>query len=108
MQFTAAESAAFWPVYREYSREQHVIADRRLGLITEYAQNLDKMDDDKAKSMIERLFQIEDDTQQLRKKYFHRFVEALGAKSAAKFYQIDSRLTMMTNLQLTAEIPLIP
>jgi hypothetical protein len=108
MQMTAAESDAFWPIYREYSREQHAIADKRLGLITEYAQNLDKMDDATAKRMTERLFQIEDDTQLLRKKYFPEFVNALGGRGAAKFYQIDNRLTMMTNLQLASEIPLIP
>lgn len=108
MQFTAAESSAFWPIYREYSREQHALADKRLSLITEYAQNLDKMEDAKANSMTERLFQIEDDTQALRKKYFPKFVGAVGAKRAAKFYQVDNRLTMMTNVQLASEIPLIP
>jgi transketolase len=108
MQFTTSEAAAFWPVYREYSSEQHAIADKRLHLITEYAQNLDKMEDATANSLTERLFQIEDDTQVLRKKYFPKFKQALGAKRAAKFYQVDNRLTLMTNLQLAAEIPLIP
>jgi transketolase len=108
MQFTTNEAAAFWPVYREYSSEQHAIAERRLSLVTEYAQKLDKMDDATANSMTERLFQIEDDTQALRKKYFPRFKQALGAKRAAKFYQVDNRLTMMTDLQLATEIPLIP
>lgn len=108
MQFTAAESNAFWPLYKEYSREQHALANRRLSLITEYAQNLDKMEDVKANSLTERLFQIEDDTQALRKKYFPKFVGAIGAKRAAKFFQVDNRLTMMTNVQLASEIPLIP
>jgi hypothetical protein len=108
MKFTSDEAAAFWPIYQEYSSEQYAIASRRLQLMTEYAQNLDKMEDALANSMTERLFQIEDDTQALRKEYFPKFKHALGAKRAAKFYQADSRLTMMTNLQLTAEIPLIP
>jgi len=34
-------------------------------------------------------------------------MNALGAKRAAKFYQVDNRLTMIINLQLTAGIPLI-
>ncbi len=108
MQFTTAEQAAFWPVYRDYAREQHAIGDKRLRLITEYAQNIGKMSDAKAKDLTERLFQIEDETQALRKKYFPKFVEALGAKRAAKFYQVDNRLTMMTNVQLASEIPLVP
>lgn len=108
MQFTAAESDKFWPVYREYTKEQHDLADKRLGLLTDYAQNLDKMEDTNATSLTERFFQVEDDMQALRKKYFPRFVTAIGAKRAAKFYQIDNRLTMMTNVQLASEIPLIP
>jgi Spy/CpxP family protein refolding chaperone len=108
MQFTTAENATFWPTYKEYSGEQHAIADKRLKLITEYVQNLDKMDDTKANSMTERMFQIEDDTQSLRKKYYPKFVQALGAKRTAKFYQVDNRLTMMMNVQLASEIPLIP
>jgi transketolase len=108
MQLPPEEAKSFWPVYRAYAREQHAIADKRLGLITEYAQNLDKMRDDKATNLTERLFQIEDETQALRKKYFPKFVEALGAKQAAKFYQVDNRLTLMTNVQLASEVPLIP
>jgi len=108
MQFTIAESAAFWPVYREYSQEQHAIADKRFGIITEYAQNLDKMEDQKASSLTKRFFDVEEEAQALRKKYFTKFEKALGAKRAAKFYQVDNRLTMIMNIQLASEVPLIP
>lgn len=108
MQFADAESAAFWPVYREYSQEQHVIAGKRFSIITEYAQNLDKMEDEKASSLTKRFFQVEDEAQALRQKYFTKFEKNLGAKRAAKFYQVDNRLTMIMNIQLASEIPLIP
>lgn len=108
MQFTASEADKFWPIYREYSREQHAIADKRLGLLTDYAQHIDKMEEAKASSLTEQFFQVEDDMQNLRKGYFRKFVTALGAKRAAKFYQVDNRLTMMTNVQLASEVPLIP
>src|SRR5271156_841507 len=49
MQFTDAESKAFWPVYRDYARDQQLIADQRVQLITDYADNYDSMDDTKAK-----------------------------------------------------------
>ena len=107
MQFTGPETA-FWAVYRDYAKEQHAIADRRLSLIKDYAQTLDKMEDATASSLTQRLLQIEDDTQTLRKQYFPKFEKALGAKRAAKFYQVDNRLTMLINIQLAAEIPLIP
>lgn len=108
MNFSETEAAAFWPVYKEYAAAQHAIADKRLALITDYARSIDKMDDAKAHSLTERLFAIEDETQALRKSYFPRFEKALGAKRAAKFYQVDNRLSLMINLQLASEIPLIP
>jgi hypothetical protein len=108
MKFSAAESTAFWPVYREYSQQQHAIADRRLHLIIEYAQTIDTIDDSTAVSLTERMFQIEDDTQALRRQYFPKFKEALGGKRAAKFYQVDNRLNILVDAQLASEVPLIP
>lgn len=108
MQFTDAESAAFWPVYRDYARDQHVIGDDRVQLIKDYALNYDSMDDAKAKDMVQRMINIEDKTLNLREDYWPKFMKALGAKRAAKFYQVDNRLTLIINVQLTASIPLIP
>lgn len=108
MNFNEKEAAEFWPVYKQYAAAQHSIADKRLAVITDYAQNLDKMDDGKARDLTTRMFAIEDETQTLRKTYFPRFEKALGSKRAAKFYQVDNRLSQMVNLQLASEVPLIP
>jgi hypothetical protein len=108
MQFTYAESTAFWPVYRDYARDQQVIGDDRVQLIKDYAQNYDSLDDNKAKDMVQRMINIEDRTLNLREDYWPKFMKALGAKRAAKFYQVDNRLTLLVNLQLSENIPLIP
>ena len=108
MQFTDAETAAFWPVYRDYARDQQVIGDERVQLIKDYALNYDSMDDSKAKDMVQRMINIEDKTVNLREDYWPKFMKALGAKRAGKFYQVDTRLSLIVTLQLTAAIPLIP
>jgi len=108
MSFTEQEAAAFWPVYKEYASEQQAIAGKRLNLVIEYVQNLDKLDDRKSRDLSQRMFAIEDDTQALRKKYYSRFEKVLGARRAAKFYQVDNRLSLAIDFQLTSEIPLIP
>jgi len=107
MTFSESEAAAFWPVYKEYASEQQTIASKRLNVILDYARNFDKLDDNKARDLSQRMFAIEDDTQTLRKKFYPRFEKALGAKRAAKFYQVDNRLSLLINAQLTSEIPLI-
>ncbi len=107
MQFTDTEGTAFWPIYKQYAQEQHAIADKRLGLINDYANKYDTLTDADAKDMTKRMFQIEEDTQSLRKKYLSKFESALGAKRAAKFYQVDNRLSLILNVQIASAVPLI-
>ena len=107
MQFTDAESTAFWPVYRDYARDQQAIGDERVALVKDYAANYDTLNDSKAKDMVQRMINIEDKTLNLREDYWPKFMKVLGAKRAAKFYQVDNRLSLIINLQLTAAIPLI-
>ena len=108
MQFTEPEATAFWPVYKEYAGEQRAIADKRFGVITDFVGHMDTMTNADASSLTQRLLQVEDESQALRKKYFPKFESALDAKRAAKFYQVDNRLTMILNVQLASAIPLIP
>ncbi len=108
MQFSEDEKKAFWPIYRQYAEEQTTLADKRLSIITDYAQKLDSMDDTTANSLAERMMKVEDDYLALRKNYYPKFVQSIGAKRAAKFFQVDNRLSMMINLQLATEVPLIP
>lgn len=107
MQFTDAESTAFWPLYRDYARDQQVIGDKRVQLIKDYAQSYDTLDDAKAKDLVQRMINVERETLKLREAYWPRFEKALGAKRAAKFYQVDNRLSLLLNTQLSSQIPLI-
>jgi hypothetical protein len=58
MQFTASEAAVFWPVYRDYARDQQAIGDKRVQLITDYEVNFDSMNDDKAQDMAQHIINI--------------------------------------------------
>jgi Spy/CpxP family protein refolding chaperone len=108
MQFTDPESAAFWPLYREYVRDQQSIGDKRVQLIKDYATWADTLDEAKANDLVQRSIALDDETSKLRQTYWPKFAKALGAKRAMKFYQVDNRLSLIINVQLTAGIPLIP
>ena len=108
MKFTDAESTRFWPVYRDYAHDQSKIGDELVQLIKDYASNYETMSDDMASDLVQRLINIEDKTNNLREDYWPKFKTALGAKRAAKFYQVDHRLTMIVNMQLARATPLLP
>ncbi|MDE1176096.1 MAG: hypothetical protein PW789_05755 [Edaphobacter sp.] len=107
MDFTEDQSKAFWPVYRDYAHEQQKVGDQRVALIKDYAANYDKIDDTQADTYIQRELKYEDAMMSLRKKYVSKFKKAIGAKQTAKFMQVDSRLTLLTNVQLASLLPII-
>lgn len=108
MQFSDVEAGKFWPVYKEYAAEQTAIAEKRFAVILDYAKTIDTLTDAQASSLTQRLLQAEDDAQALRRKYFPKFETTIGAKRAAKFFQVDNRLSLILNVQLASEIPLVP
>jgi DNA anti-recombination protein RmuC len=107
MQFTDAEAAAFWPVYRDYANEQQKIGETRYQLIKEYAQSYGQMTDDQAAALTSKADDVEKSLLELRENYWPKFAKALSPKRAAKFYQVDRRLTLMVDLELSTEVPLL-
>ena len=108
MQFNESESSAFWPVYRNYARDQQVIGDDLATLVRDFDNHYEKMDDTNANDMVRRLLSIEERALNLRKEYWPKFEKALGARRAAKFYQVENELGLMMRLQLVSNIPLLP
>ena len=107
MNFTEENSKAFWPIYRDYAHEQQVIGAQRIALIKDYAINHDSIDDAQAESFIERALKLEQEGLDLKKKYVPRFIKAIGARETAKFFQVDNRLNLLTNVQLASLLPII-
>jgi hypothetical protein len=107
MDFSDSESKVFWPLYRDYARDQQAIGDERVQLIRDYAEHFGSLDDGRAKDISQRLLGVEAKYVELRQQYWPKFEKALGAKLAAKFYQVDNRLSLLVNLKLASEIPLV-
>lgn len=107
MDFTDQEGSAFWPVYRDYANEQQKLGDKKFQIIKDYAQNYDQMDDAKAVDLTSRMAELDKAALENRVAYWPKFEKALGAKRAAKFLQVDRRLNLMIDLELTSQIPII-
>lgn len=107
MQLDDAQAKAFWPLYREYVNKQQIIGDQRVSVIKDYADSYDTMDDAKADELINRMLKFEEARTKLQAQYYPKFKKAIGAKQAAKFFQVDNRLTLLVDLQITSAIPII-
>lgn len=107
MPLTETEAPKFWPLYDRYIGETIKVNDARYALIKEYAQNYSNMTDEQADNFIKRWVALDGDNTQLRLKYIPQFENVISHKKAALFFQIDRRITMMIELQLASQVPLV-
>ena len=85
MQFSEAESASFWPVYNEYARNQHSIADDRLEIIQYYAQNIEKLNDAIANELAQRSMEVDTRFITLRQDFWPKFEKVWAQKKQQDF-----------------------
>ena len=107
IQLTDAQGKVFWPLYRKYANRQQIIGDDRANVIKDYAEHYESIDDAKADELMGRMLKYDQARAVLRTEYYPKFKSALGAKQAAKFLQVDNRLTLIVDLQIAAAIPII-
>ena len=103
---TDSEATKFWQVYEQYSAETEKINDTRAAIIKEYSDEYGTLTDDQADSPIRRWLDADIEQAKLRQRYVPVFQKGLPGKKAATFFQIDRRISMMIDLQLTSQLPL--
>ena len=107
MQFTPAEDAAFWPIYREYDAELSKVNDERVTLIAEYSDNYTQVTDALADKLALKALELEGRRTGVKEKYYGRLKSALSAKTAARFLQVENQLLMVIDLQIAAALPIV-
>ncbi len=107
MQFSEAEDAKFWPIYRQYDVELSALNDERIALIKEYAANYEAMTDAAADKIASGALALEGKRNALKQKYYDRIKTALSAKTAARFLQVENQILMLLDLQISAALPVV-
>lgn len=107
LKLTEAEAARFWPVYDQYIKELIAINDKKFALIQEYAQNFGKMSDFESLLFIRNWLDSDIAATQLRQKYVPIVSKVLDGKKTATFFQLDRRIAMMLELQVSSQMPLV-
>lgn len=107
MNFTEEESEAFWPLYRKYEHESVAIGDEMIALIRDYQASLDTLDDEKAKELADRVFQIDEKEVRLNKKYFKEFSKVLSPKRVLQFFQLTRRIDTLIDMRIASILPMI-
>jgi hypothetical protein len=107
MTLTADEATKFWPIFDQYRQEAIKPNDERWAVIKDYAANYGAMTDAQAQDYIKRSTAVDQQLLALRMKYVPVFEKVISAKKTALWYQIDRRIDLLINLQLSAQIPMV-
>ena len=107
LNLTDQEATKFWPVYDQYVSELITINDKKFGLIQEYADNYGKLTNEQSLTFIRRWLDSDIEVAQLRQKYVPIVSKVLDGKKSATFFQLDRRIAMMIELQLSSRMPIV-
>jgi hypothetical protein len=107
MQFSPDEASTFWPLYNSYDADLTKLGDLKLALIKEYADNYDSMTDAKADELVQKNFALVSDRNALLKTCYEQVKSKMGAKTAARFVQVEHQLVMIIDLQIASQLPAV-
>ena len=107
LKLTDTEAAKFWPVYDQYIQELVAINDKKFALIQDYADNWGKMTNDQSLLFSRQWLDMDIQIAQLRQKYVPIMAKVLDGKKTATFFQLDRRIAMMLDLQVSSQMPLV-
>jgi Spy/CpxP family protein refolding chaperone len=102
-----ADATKFWPIYDQYVADLTKIKDKQYAALQEYADHFGTMTDEKANSLLKQLLDVDVAVAQLRVKYLPTVSKAIGGKQGATWAQLDRRIQMMVDLQLSSRTPLV-
>lgn len=103
---TDGESTRLWQVYEQYSAELSKVNDTRTTILEEYSGDYDTLTDDQADDLIRRWLETDVEQAKLRQQFARIFRKVLPGKKAATFLQLERRISMMMDVQLTSKLPL--
>jgi len=104
---TTDEATKFWPVFDQYRQAAIKPNDERWQIIKAYAANYDTLTDAQAQDYIKRSNAVDEQLLALRMKYVPMFEKVISPKKTAMFVQIDRRVDLLINLQLSSMIPMV-
>ena len=107
LKLTAAEGAAFWPLYREYRGDMAKLGDRLQKLIQDYAVTYESATAEQAKAMVDEMMSIQRADLKVKESYLPKFRKVLPEVKVARLLQIENKIDILIKLELAGAIPLI-
>jgi len=106
LKLTGGESTRVWQVYEQYAAEISKINSAKTTILREYSRDYDTLTDEQADDLIRRWLDTDVEQAKLRQQFAGSFRKVLPGKKAATFLQLERRISLMMDVQITSGLPL--
>jgi hypothetical protein len=109
LELTESEAKKFWPVYEQYQNDLQKLNQRIGGLLQSYAADYrsNSLNDEKAKKLLDEWIAVDSDDAKHRGSYSTKVLQALPAKKAARYLQIENEYRTLLRYELASSVPLV-
>jgi hypothetical protein len=106
LRLTDGESTRIWQVYEQYAVEMSKISGAKTAILQEYSRAYDTLTDEQADDLIRRWLDTDVEQAKLRQQFAGIFRKVLPGKKAATFLQLERRISLMMDVQISSGLPL--
>ena len=107
MMLSEEQSKVFWPLYNELNEKLFQVESKTYDLIMDYAENFEKMTDEKADELWTKATSAQEERGKLLSSYYGKFKKVLPAGLVVKYFQVENKIDIMIDAALAMEIPLV-
>ena len=101
-----ADADKFWPIYSQYEAELDKLNTTAATSIDAYIKNANNLSAQQADQVVHDQTQFQSQRAALLEKYYGQVKDALGPEPAAKFYEAESQLLSLSDLQRSSALPI--
>ena len=103
----ADQAAKFWPLFEQYQKEQNALIDEQMAAIRKYSASYDTLSDADSLAFVNALLDRDAKMQALRVRWLPKFQAVIPGGQAARVIQLDRRLSLLGQLDIASQIPLV-
>ena len=100
-----ADAGKFWPIYSQYEGELNRLNANAVASTDAYVKNAGHLSEQQADQLVHNQTQFHSQRAALLDKYYGQVKDSLGPETAARFYEAETQLLSLTDLQRSSTLP---
>ena len=104
---TENEKATFWQLYDDYRKAVDAIAEDKVELFEKFFASYETLTDAEASALLEESFRIKQRYLEVQREHAKKMRRSLPGKTVARFFQIENKMDVIVDYELSGEFPLI-